>query len=163
MICPRLNLWFIVITLILTNMSDLWFEVLEICTIYVSRSYVVWSLMYLPNLWLNHSNTSSQIVLKLYGFPNFRPWAYWMKVIPETFFHDKVECEVWRTCLIYNSLSSCEVYVICTYLTFVSWNALRYRLYRRGYRRRTDNIMKGTHNDLLHITQKTKDWEIRDS
>jgi hypothetical protein len=135
---------------------------------------VMWSCKKLTKIWITTillrlryipilRYTSSQIVLKLYGFPNFRPWAYWMKVIPETFFHDKVECEVWRTCLIYNSLSSCEVYVICTYLTFVSWNALRYRLYRRGYRRRTDNIMKGTHNDLLHITQKTKDWEIRDS
>jgi hypothetical protein len=130
---------------------------------------VMWSCKKLTKIWITTillrlryipilRYTSSQIVLKLYGFPNFRPWAYWMKVIPETFFHDKVECEVWRTCLIYNSLSSCEVYVICTYLTFVSWNALRYRLYRRGYRRRTDNIMKGTHNDLLHITQKTKDW-----
>jgi hypothetical protein len=135
---------------------------------------VMWSCKKLTKIWITTillrlryipilRYTSSQIVLKLYGVPNFRPWAYWMKVIPETFFHDKVECEVWRTCLIYNSLSSCEVYVICTYLTFVSWNALRYRLYRRGYRRRTDNIMKGTHNDLLHITQKTKDWEIRDS
>jgi hypothetical protein len=135
---------------------------------------VMWSCKKLTKIWITTillrlryipilRYTSSQIVLKLYGFPNFRPWAYRMKVIPETFFHDQVECEVWRTCLIYNSLSSCEVYVICTYLTFVSWNALRYRLYRRGYRRRTDNIMKGTHNDLLHITQKTKDWEIRDS